>query len=126
MDTKDFPELQESSDLELLRTRKELLELKAKAERYEQILKENDLLDSVPASSDTEILCVKQLSKYREVVDKGIPLSLEDVKIVDILHKNLLLARGKAVPAEDGRTKKKKEEKVDVAKLLQLAGSKEE
>lgn len=126
MDTKDFPELQESSDLELLRTRKELLELKAKAERYEQILKENDLLDSVPTTSDTEILCVKQLAKYREVVDKGIPLTMEDTKIIDLLHKNLLLARGKSVPAEDGRTKKKKEEKVDVAKLLQLAGSKEE
>lgn len=126
MDKDNFPELQETTDLELLRTRKELLELKAKVAKYEEILKENDLLDAVPTISDTEALCVKQLAKYREVVDKGIPLSMEDTKIIDLLHKNLLLARGKSVPAEDGRKKKKKEDTVDVAKLLQIAGSKDE
>ena len=125
MDKETFPEIAPETDLELLRTRKELAELKAKVERYELILKENDLLDSVPTTSDAELICTSQLAKYQRTTAAGGVLTLEDMKIVDLLVKNLLLARGKTVPAEDGRKKKnKKEEQKDYAKLLQLAGQK--
>lgn len=119
MDKLDFPELGETSDLELLRTRKELLELKSKVANYEEILKENDLLDAVPTTSDMELISVRELSRFNELSAKNIPLTLEDIKVIDILHKNLLLARGKAVAPEAKKTKK--EEKADVATLLKLA-----
>jgi hypothetical protein len=119
-----FPDLEETSDLELLRTRKELAELKSKLEHYEQILRENDLLDSTPTVTLAEKICVSQLEKYNEACLKGSLLTLEETKIVDLLVKNLLLARGKQVPVEKD-TKKKKEDKVDIATLLKLAKSDE-
>lgn len=122
MEKINFPELEQSSDLELLRTRKELAEMKVKVARYEEILRENELLDSVPVTSDTESLCVRELQRYNELSAKKVPLSLEDIKVIDLLHKNLLMARGKAVPVEK---KTKKEEKVDIGKLLKLAEIKE-
>lgn len=130
MDKKDFPELfdesqqQETSDLELLRTRKEVVELKAKLQKYEQILKDNDLMDGVePVVSDVEQICVREIQRYNELSQKGAGLTLEDNKILDLLHKNLLLARGKAVAPEAKKTKK--EEQKDVATLLKLAEGKE-
>lgn len=124
MDKESFPELEQSSDLELLRTRKELAELKAKVENYEQILKENDLLDAVPTISDAEQICVSQLQKYNDACKKGGLLTLEETKIVDLLVKNLMLARGKAVPVEQKDKKSKKVESPDLGKLLAIAGQK--
>ena len=117
----DFPEL---SQLELEKLRKEVTELREKLQKYEQILTENDLLDSVPTASDVELLCISQLAKYKKATDSGAVLSLEEVKIVDILHKQVLLARGKA-PAEVKEKRQKKEEPMDVAKLLAIAGGKD-
>jgi hypothetical protein len=113
----------EFPDLELERLKRELLELKTKLEKYEQILKDNDLLESVPITSDAELICSNQISKYKKAVEAGAVLTLEETKILDLLVKNLLLARGKTVP--DVKEKKnKKEDKPDVAKLLQIAGTK--
>lgn len=127
MDKSNFPELEQTSDLELLRARKELLELKAKVDKYEQILKENDLLDSVPTQSDVEVLCRREIARLNELSAKNIPLSLEDVKIFDVYVKNLFLSQGKVVPVEKSEKKGKGVPKPDeVAKLLQLAGSREE
>lgn len=125
MDKKDFPDLEQTTDLELLRTRKELTELKAKLERYESILKDNDLLDSAPTVSDAELICTSQLAKYQKVTANGGVLSLEEVKIVDLLVKNLLLARGKTVPVEKEK-KGKKDKQEDVAALLKLANISDE
>jgi hypothetical protein len=116
-----FPELDQ---LELEKLRKEVSQLRSKVESYEQILKDNDLLDAVPTASDVELLCINQLSKYKKATDAGAVLSLEEVKIVDILHKQVLLARGKAVPDEGKKKGKKKEEKQDLGKLLAIAGEK--
>jgi 16S rRNA C1402 (ribose-2'-O) methylase RsmI len=123
MDDLKFPELEETSDLELLRTRKDLVELKAKLAQYEAILSENDLLEDAPKLiSDTEIICTRELARYNELSQKGAGLTLEDVKIVDLLTKNLLLAQGKAPVVVEKKTKK--EDKQDLATLLKIAETK--
>lgn len=115
----------EFPDLELERLKKELAELKAKVERYEGVLKEHDLLDAIPTISDAELICTNQIAKYRKAVEAGAVLTIEEMKILDLLVKNLLLARGKSIP--DVKEKKvKKEEKPDIGKLLALAGEKVE
>lgn len=120
MDKSNFPELAETSDLELLRTRKELIELKAKLQQYEDILRDNDLLEHAPKLvSDMESIAIRELQRYNELSQKNVGLELEDHKIIDLLHKNLLLARGKAVAPEAKKTKKEQNE--DVAVLLKLA-----
>ena len=126
MDKLDFPEIEHTSDLELLRVRKELIEAKAKLVKYEEILKENDLMDEELAAtsqvSDMELICCREIERYNELSAKNSGLQLEDYKILDLLHKNLLLARGKAVAPEAKKTKA--EEKKDVATLLKLAEKK--
>lgn len=117
MDNK-FPEL--TDDLELLKVRKENLELKAKLQAAEKILQENGLLEQVSSQSDEEHILLSQIGKMRELNDKGVPFTIEDVKILEILVKTLAVARGKAPIVE--KEKKKKDEKPDIAKLLQLAG----
>lgn len=116
MDKDKFPEL---DSLELSSLRKKLLELKSKIDKYESVLKENDLLDSVPTASDAELICVRELQRYNELSAKNIPLSMEDVKIIDLLNKNLLLCKGKVPVVVEKKTKK--EEKQDVATLLKIA-----
>lgn len=112
----DFP------DLELEKLKKELSEAKAKLEKYEAILKDNDLLDSVPAVGDSEVIIRNQIAKIRNAVEKGAVLELNEVKILDLLVKNLLLIQGKAVPVEE--KKPKTPEKIDPAKLLSIASKK--
>jgi hypothetical protein len=112
----DFP------DLELDRLRKALVECKSQIEKYESILRDNDLLDSIPTVSDAEFVCRNQIAKYRLAVEKGAVLELNEVKVLDLLVKNLLLAQGKASPVVE---KKVSNEKPDVAKLLKLASTKD-
>ena len=117
----DFPEL---AQLELEKLRKENLELKQKLQGYEAILAENDLLDAVPTISDAELICTQQIAKYRKAVDSGAVLDLNDVKILDLLVKNLMIARGKATP--EVKEKKKPHDKLDIGKLLKLAEGNDE
>lgn len=116
----DFPEIE---DLEILKLRKELQELKAKYAEAEQILKDNGLLDKVSTESDEIRVCKTQIAKLAEISDKGIPFQLEDIKVLEILVKTLMLAKGK-LPVETKEKPKKKEEKPDIAKLLSIAGEK--
>lgn len=119
-----FPELEETSDLALLKARKEIVELKVKLQQYEDILKENDLLEEAPKTvSDMEAMAVRELGRFNELSQKGAGLTLEDIKVIDLLHKNLLLARGKAPVEVEKKTKK--EEKADIATLLKLAARKD-
>ena len=115
----------EFPDLELERLKKELSEYKAKVEKYAAILKENDLLDEVPAVSVIEDICLSQLEKYNNACQKGAVLTLEEVKIVDFLCKNLMLARGKTPPAEK-KGKKGVHDKLDIGKLLRIAEGNDE
>lgn len=116
----DFPEIE---DLEIIKLRKELSELKAKLAEAEQILNENGLLGKVTTESDEVRVCRTQIAKLAEISDKGIPMQLEDIKVLEILVKTLQIAKGKA-SVEVKEKPKKKDEKPDIAKLLSIAGEK--
>jgi hypothetical protein len=120
MSDEKFPELE---DLEVLRLRKELLELKVKLQTYEKMLKDNGLLDKLTQMSDGEIVCHAQIAKLKELSDKGVPFQIEEVKQLEILVKTLQIAQGKA-PVVEEKKKKEKPSAEKVAQLLQLASVK--
>lgn len=113
MSIKDYPELKEVSKTDTES------DLRIKLAKYEQILIENDLLELVDRVSDAEAICIRELQKLNELsAQRG--LSIEDAKIFDILHKNLVLAREK----QGSRKKGKKEKEVSVAELLSIVKDK--
>jgi hypothetical protein len=113
-----YPEL---DSLEIERLRKRVAELEIELAKAQEILKENDLLEEVSIISDAEAICANEINKLKIASDNGI-LTLEDVKILDILHKNLLLARGK--PVEEKKDKKRGAK--SVAELLSIGGQNRE
>jgi hypothetical protein len=113
-----YPEL---DSLEIERLRKRVAELEIELAKAQEILKENDLLEEVSIISDAEAICANEINKLKIASDNGI-LTLEDVKILDILHKNLLLARGK--PVEEKKDKKRGAK--SVAELLSIVGKNSE
>lgn len=113
MSIENYKELVE---LELERLRRSIQELQLTILSYETILKENNLLDQVAQVSDVEQICFTEILKLKELSGKR-GLNIEEVKILDILHKNLLQAKGK-LPIDEGKNKKK--DQVDVAKLLSI------
>jgi hypothetical protein len=112
-----YPEL---DNLEIQKLKKKVADLELELTKARTILEENDLLDDIPEISDTEALCINEIHKLRLASDSGI-LTLEDVKILDILVKNLMVVRGKSVP--DDKSGKKKGAK-SVAELLSIVGNK--
>jgi len=113
-----YPEL---DSLEIERLKKRVAELEIELAKAQEILKENDLLEEVSIISDAEAICANEINKLKIASDNGI-LTLEDVKILDILHKNLLLARGK--PVEEKKDKKRGAK--SVAELLSIVGKNSE
>jgi hypothetical protein len=97
-----YPEL---DSLEISKLKKRISELEIELTKAQEVLKENDLLDEVSQVSDTEAICTNEIAKLKVASDNGI-LTLEDVKILDLLVKNLLAIKGKSVPEEKGKGKK--------------------
>lgn len=112
-----YPEL---DNLEIERLKKRVAELEIELTKARSILEENDLADELPTISDAEAICTSEIHKLKIASDNGI-LTLEDIKILDLLHKNLLLAKGKAVPEEKGNKKKGAK---SIAELLSIVGEK--
>jgi hypothetical protein len=111
-----YPEL---DSIEIQKLKKRISELEIELSKAQAILKENDLIENVSQVSDEELICVNEIHKLRIASDNGI-LTLEDVKILDILVKNLLAIRGK--PVEEKKDSKKG--KKSVAELLSIVDSK--
>lgn len=107
-----YPEL---DSIEITKLKKKISELEIELSKAQEILKENDLLDEVKLVSDTEAICNAEIAKLRIASENGI-LTLEDVKILDLLVKNLLAIKGKAVPEEKGKKRGVK----PVAELLSI------
>jgi len=114
-DIKNYPEIQA---MEIVKLKKQVIDLEIKLKNYETILKENDLIDEIDFSNvnTVEVICVSEINKLKEISDKG-GLLPDDVKMLDLLHKNLLLARGKE---PEKASKGKKKDKVDVGELLSI------
>jgi hypothetical protein len=111
-----YPEL---DSLEIKQLKKKVAELEIELAKAHTILKENDLLEKASQVSDCEAICANEIHKLRVASDNGI-LTLEDVKVLDILHKNLLLAQGR--PVEEKKDKKKGAK--SVAELLSIVEKK--
>ena len=107
-----YPEL---DSLEIERLKKKVAELEMELAKARTVIKDNDLEDQVSEVSDAEAICISEIKKLRIASDNGI-LTLEDIKILDLLHKNLLLAQGK--PVEEKKDKKKGAK--SVAELLSI------
>lgn len=109
----------ELDSLEIERLKKKIIELELTLAKAQSILKDNDLGEETSKISDTEAICASEIHKLKVASDNGI-LTLEDIKILDLLHKNLLLARGG--PVEEKKDKKKGAK--SVTELLSIVGSK--
>jgi hypothetical protein len=109
----NFPEI---DNLEISKLRKKVAELEIELTKAQEVLKDNDLLEEVAKVSDTEAICTNEIGKLRMASDNGI-LTLEDVKILDLLVKNLLAIKGKA-PAEGAAKKKGKTSVADLLKIV--------
>lgn len=105
---------------ELVELKKQLAELQtnyAKAmdenSRMELVLGENELLDKPKFITDIEVLCMEQLRKFKAVAMIR-TLEETEAKVVDLIYRNLRLARG-----EDKEiAKKSKSEKQSTLDLL--------
>lgn len=102
-------------NLEIKKLKKQIVELETELSKARQVLKDNELLGDVEEISDTEAICANEIAKLKVASDNGI-LTFEDVKILDVLHKNLLLAKGK--PVEEKKSQKKGSK--SVAELLSI------
>lgn len=107
-----YPEL---DSLEIERLKKKVAELEMELAKARAVLKDNDLEEEAANISEAEAICANEIHKLKVASDNGI-LTLEDVKVLDILHKNLLLARGR--PVEEKKDKKKGAK--SVAELLSI------
>ena len=105
--------------LEIERLKKKVAELELELAKARAVLKNNDLEEELTTVSEAEAICANEIHKLKVASDNGI-LTLEDVKILDILHKNLLLARGR--PVEEKKDKKKGAK--SVAELLSIVDKK--
>ena len=112
------------SDVELLQLKKEISELKYKLQLQEEVLSKNGLLESVPSVSETEDICVQQISMLLHVSKQGISFDTETAKLLETFAKTLAIARGK-MPLEEKKGKKEKAPAADIGKLLKIAERKE-
>lgn len=112
---------QDLPDLEVIRLRTEVAELKSKLERAYKILEENGLEEAKPKEvSEAELICHAQINIFKQLSDKGFPFSNEDTKNFETFVKALLAIQGKSAPAQESKPKKK-QESVKVADLLSIA-----
>lgn len=109
----------ELDSLEIERLKKKVAELEVELAKAHSILRDNDLEEETANISDAEIICVNEIHKLKVASDHGI-LTLEDVKVLDLLVKNLLAIRGK--PVEEKKDKKRGTK--SVAELLSIVGKK--
>jgi hypothetical protein len=116
MSLEKYPEL---DSLEIERLKKKVAELEMELAKARAVIKDNGLEEESTSISEAEAICMSEIHKLKVASDNGI-LTLEDIKILDLLHKNLLLARGR--PVEEKKDKKKGAK--SVAELLSIVEKK--
>ena len=85
--------LDAEKDFEIITLRNEIEKLKNEVLKYKILLNEIDSEANPDIVSDEEVICIEQIRKLRENSGKR-QLTTDEVKKLDILHKNLKLARG--------------------------------
>ena len=82
-------------DFEIIGLKKRIKELENKLTKYQITLKEIDEDADPNVISDEESICITQIFKLK-VMSEERQLSLDEVRQLDILHKNLKLSRGES------------------------------
>ena len=111
--------LDASKDLEIKILRDQCDKLKHELIRCQILLKEADPDAHPGIVSDQEVICVQEISKLRAVSDdQNRQLSAEECKNLDLLHKNLKIARGQTdrVKPQDKAARMTSEELMAVLK----------
>lgn len=93
-----------------------LQKVQTDATKMELTLKKNGLLEQVSEITDEEAICVEQITRLKEVSALRSFTETES-KILDILHKNLRMARGQTV--ENAGKKNKNYSKEELLVLVQ-------
>jgi len=96
-----------AKDIEIQALKDEVNSLREENTKLKKILSENEIDDEIDKElliSDEESICINEIKKLKKLSDIG-GLTHEDVKTLDILHKNLRMIRGLSV---DGPKKSKK------------------
>lgn len=120
MKKSDSDKMSESFEIEVLRN--EINSLKEENTKLKKILSENELdgeIDKELLMSDEESICVNEIKKLKKLSDLG-GLSHEDVKTLDILHKNLRMIRGQSVDSA-----KKSKKTANVQELFKIVENKD-
>jgi hypothetical protein len=103
-------------ELEIKALRNEVQKLTNQLTKYQILLKEIDEGADPSMVSDEESICVTQINRLRQASD-GRELSNDEVKNLDVLHKNLKLARGENIRV-GAQNKTKKLSDKDLEKLV--------
>jgi len=81
------------AEFELATLRNEIEKLKGEVTKYKILLNEIDDEANADFVTDVEMTCVVEIRKLKTASEKRV-LSTDEVKKLDILHKNLKIARG--------------------------------
>lgn len=93
--------------------------LKLENAKLRLLLQENGIAeDGLSSISDVEAICIDQIKKLKDIATNGL-LSETDTKILDILYKNLRLARGLTVEKQTD----KKAKKASTEELFKIIGN---
>lgn len=106
-------------EFEVSALRTEIQNLKKEITKYKILLNEVDEDANVDIVSDEEAICVEQI-RILKMASGERPLTNDEVKKLDILHRNLKLARGEM----DRITGKSKAGKLSVEELAKIAKGK--
>ncbi len=108
---KDFAELKDYCN----RQEELIILLKTEIEQLKR-LSSPTIIEPAQKVSDEEIICVTQIEKLKDIADKR-SLTLEEVKMLDLLNKNLILIR-KIEPQEPELKKPRDVPSADLIKLV--------
>jgi hypothetical protein len=82
-------------EFEIKALKEEMRKLRNELAKYKILLKDVDEDASIDGITDAEVICVNELDKLRKSSAER-ELSSDEIKNMDILHKNLKLAQGKS------------------------------
>lgn len=112
-----YPELhQQESDILLSELKEKVRVLEKQNLEMRVALEEAGISSDQVRISETEYICLQQLRILKEQSEQR-PLDRDEVTMLDVLHKNLLIAKGITPP------KKSKEKKKTVDELLKIVNS---
>lgn len=106
-----------SLEFEAKALREKIKDLEKEIENYKLLLRENGIeLEGMDKMSDEEYICVTQIAKLKERADTAL-FDKEDAQILDLLQKNLKMARGEKVH-DRFKLKKKKLSPQELLKVV--------